>query len=240
MKKFLDKYGLSQTALKIIAVLSMLIDHSTAVLLDYHHPAYYTLRGVGRLAFPIFCFLIVEGYFHTKSVKKYAMRLFAFALISEVPFDLAFKQKFFYIWNNNVFFTLLIGLLCIWAADVLIEKNKYYIPLAVLAVAAGAFLANYLRTDYGWYGVTLIAVFYSFHAFKPLTIVPFSLLTFYHTDFFNGKFHIQNWCLLSYIPILLYNGKKGKLKLKYFFYIFYPAHLIILYILNTVLQVKIK
>ena len=102
--------GISGYWLKLIAVISMLIDHTSAVILEQipglEAPAFF-MRIIGRAAFPIYCFLLVEGFYHTRSRAKYAGRLFLFALISEVPFDLAFSRRMWDFSSNNVFFTLL-------------------------------------------------------------------------------------------------------------------------------------
>ena len=146
--------GIPGSTLKIIAIVSMFIDHIGAailekyldflgnngadgarVILDDRHPGFwmdfmgnesllwgidYALRLIGRLAFPIFCFLLVEGFFHTRNVKKYALRLLIFALISDFPFDLAFDGRLSYEYQN-VFFTLLLGLLFMMFAE--LSKN---------------------------------------------------------------------------------------------------------------------
>ena len=144
--------------LKLIAFLTMLIDHATACLVDVarignvSNTLYFTLRGIGRIAFPIFCFLIVEGAVHTKSKWRYALRILIFAFISEIPFDVALFGSFIKLSAQNVDFTLLIGLgvVCymMWAAT---WKGKLcYLGLAstVLVVGAGALLAKFLCTDY--------------------------------------------------------------------------------------------
>ncbi len=133
--------GISACTLKNIAIITMLIDHVAAALVlralyfvdtsssfvtsqNYNtwYMIYTVMRGIGRMAFPVFCFFIVEGFRHTRSVPKYALRLFIFALISEVPFDVALFHRWFY-WNyNNVYFTLLLGLLAIWGMDFLEQK----------------------------------------------------------------------------------------------------------------------
>ena len=151
--------GISGYWLKLIAVISMLIDHTSAVILEQipglEAPAFF-MRIIGRAAFPIYCFLLVEGFYHTRSRAKYAGRLFLFALISEVPFDLAFSRRMWDFSSNNVFFTLLFGLLVIWGvegikqkfvADVYGEKAAAIrVILIIVTVAAGGFLALLFRT----------------------------------------------------------------------------------------------
>lgn len=144
--------GISGYWLKVIAVISMLIDHTSAVILEQipglENPA-FLMRIIGRLAFPIYCFLLVEGFYHTRSRAKYAGRLFLFALISEVPFDLAFSRRMWDFSSNNVFFTLLFGLLVIWGVEGIKQKfveevygNKAAVIrliLIIVTVAAGDF-----------------------------------------------------------------------------------------------------
>ena len=132
--------GLSGSTLKIIAVITMLTDHIGAGILGriitmqgiYSGSVYnvYTvMRYIGRLAFPIFCFLLVEGFMHTHNVKKYASRLFVFALISEIPFDLFVSGRIVDTSAQNVYFTLLIGLICMWACDMSEESERISVGL---------------------------------------------------------------------------------------------------------------
>ena len=133
--------GISACTLKVIAIITMLIDHVAAALIlralvyantsgsfvtsenyDAWYTIYYVMRGIGRMAFPVFCFFIVEGFQHTRSVPKYALRLLIFAIISEVPFDVALYHSWFSLSYNNVYFTLLLGLLAIWGMDFLEQK----------------------------------------------------------------------------------------------------------------------
>ncbi len=192
----------------------MIIDHTGDVLL----PQYRVLRYIGRLAFPIYCFLLVEGYVHTKSVKKYLLRLGMFALISEIPFDLAFHGTFFYPGGQNVFFTLFLGMIAI----VLTERFVYNTLLQTVIVAAIGALAQVMHTDYRYIGVCLIMVFYLYRDRLPLknagavnALIPFSS-------------RIQFMACAALLPISFYNGKAGRFKWKYFFYIAYPAHLLAL------------
>lgn len=176
--------------------------------------AYQIMRLIGRIAFPIFCFLLVEGFLHTSNRKKYAFRLFLFALISEFPFDLALFNKPVD-WNyQNVFFTLLIGFLVIWAMDAA-GKLRFQLPLQAAAVLAGGALAYVLKTDYDYKGIILIAVLYFFRYNRVLRTAVGCVSLLWEAP-----------ACLAFIPINLYNGKRG-LSLKYFFYAFYPAHLLL-------------
>lgn len=226
--------GISGCCLKIIAMISMLIDHTAAVLIAPFQnltPLYIAMRVIGRLAFPIYCFLLVEGFFHTRSKAKYAGRLFLFALISEIPFDLAFSQKLWDFSYNNVFFTLLIGLLVIWGMDALRQhftEEKYHnvakilrTSMMIAVLCGGCFLAGILNTDYSAVGILAIFAIYIVRESKLMgSGIAIALL-----GFLAG--FIEFAALLDLIPIYFYNGTRGK-QIKYFFYAFYPVHLLIL------------
>lgn len=218
--------------LKMIAIVTMLIDHLGATLF----PEQTWMRYVGRIAFPIFCFLIVEGFIHTRDVKKYSIRLLIFALISEIPFDLAFSNKIFDWGHQNVFFTLFLGLLCLIA----IEWNTK-VSLKVLSVIGAALIATVFVTDYSGAGVLLIVSFYLFRRNKLKMLIAFFLINsillsrlFYITYLLEAnklfEICIQDYAILSMIPIELYNGSRG-IKMKWFFYLFYPVHLIIIFLI---------
>lgn len=225
--------GISGSTLKLIAIITMLIDHTGATVIlstarrfsSVSDPAlaalwsriYQYSRSVGRIAFPIFCFLLIEGFLHTRSPRRYAGRLFVFALLSELPFDLALKGSWYYPDGQNVYFTLLLGLLVLMG----ISRCKDRLYLAVPIIAAGMYAANLLHTDYSYKGVFLIAVLY--------------LLRFSRTDQCLGGAAAISWELpapLAFLFVWFYNGKRG-LNLKYLFYWFYPVHLLILYFLNV-------
>ncbi|NLZ80196.1 MAG: hypothetical protein GX913_00085 [Clostridiales bacterium] len=195
----------------------MAIDHTGAILF----PSYTFLRIIGRLAFPIYTFLLVEGFFHTRDIKKYTIRLGVFALISEIPFDLAFYKIPFYLGHQNIFFTLLLGMLALMLIKKL--KNNFIGFFAFLIIAV---VAELLHTDYGAFGILLIGIFYGFRKKDILKTV---FVTVANIFLAGGA---QAFASLSMIPILFYNGKKGP-SLKYVFYGFYPIHLLILYIIYS-------
>lgn len=222
MENQAHKRGLSGSTLKIIAIVTMLIDHTGAALLEtspnYHmnpiiSDVNYVMRMIGRISFPIFCFLLVEGFLHTSNIKKYATRLLIFAFLSEIPFDLAFAHKIFDFSYQNVFFTLFIGLLTLIAIKHF-ETNQM---MKVFAMLAGYLVATLLRTDYAGFGVVFILLLYFLHDNKLFRniICSISLLWEYYA-------------ILAFIPISFYNGKRG-IPMKYFFYLFYPVHLLLLY-----------
>lgn len=227
----------SGSALKWFAVLIMLVDHIGACLLEVFVLNYYgvsplagridnlyfwlsldsVLRGIGRAAFPIFCFLLVEGAVHTRSPRKYLLRLASFALISEIPFDLALHNQPFYWGTQNVFFTLLAGLLVIQA----FQRSPGQEWRGVLALAVLGAAAELCGTDYGAIGVAVIAVMYllreRFWAASVLSLILLVLLA-----------RIEIFSIPAFLILALYNGKRGR-QPKYFFYVFYPVHLLILW-----------
>ena len=222
---------LSGSTLKLIAICAMSIDHFAASIIYYGillpavplsrgtgawnwYMIYKVMRFIGRIAFPIFCFLLVEGFLHTSNRKKYALRLFLFALISELPFDLALFNSPVDWGYQNVFFTLLIGLLVIWAMDA-VRKSKFQIPLQLTAILVGGFLAWFLKTDYDYKGILLIVILYIFRYDRKLRTIAGCISLLWEAP-----------ACLALLPINLYNGKRG-LSLKYFFYAFYPLHLLI-------------
>ena len=239
--------GISGSTLKIIALVTMLIDHIGAAVVepymrkimevygitgreDLFQSLYridMVLRSIGRLAFPIFCFLLVEGFMYTKNRRKYVVRLGIFALISEIPFDIAFNQSILEFSSQNVFFTLLFGLCTIIAVDVILHWEKLQINesvrviLAGIAIAAGMYLAYFCSTDYSFKGIIAIVVMYFFRQRKTAEMFVGCLALTYFSL-------IEVYSFIDVIFVSLYNGKRG-LKLKYIFYAFYPLHLLFLH-----------
>lgn len=206
----------------------MLIDHIGAV---FTPDQFNGFRIIGRLAFPIFCFLLVEGFYHTHDVKRYIGRLGLFVLLSELPFDLAFSGM----WSNqsqNVFFTLFIGMLVIYSMSLIKDKVRendlLCISISLLVIVVGCYVADNLKTDYNSMGILLIVAFYLFRGEqRMLTMVAFVLLF--------GQYEI--YAMFSMLLIYFYNGEKGP-RMKYFFYVFYPGHLIILYLISSFINNK--
>ena len=251
--------GISGFVLKMTAVVTMLVDHIAASPLeqylvangmaDFSHGLFYVyllMRTIGRMAFPIYLYLLVEGFYHTRSRAKYALRLLIFAVISEVPFDMALMASFSDLSHNNVFFTLLISLLTIWGMD---EAAKRFaaeerdsgetvppaeqIPfgrkkislkgklLQILIFLAGCAGAELMHTDYSAGGVIAAVLIYLFwnRGWVSGAIGVCSL------GISSG---IIEFAALLILPLLIfYNGKRGP-QIKYFFYLFYPVHLLIL------------
>jgi len=212
-----DKVGIDAFTLKMIAAVTMLIDHVGYIFF----PQYIFLRIIGRISFPIFAFLIVEGFMHTRDVKKYIFRMLVFALVTEIPFDFAFYGAVN--WEHqNVLITFGLALLALYI------DRQYTRKIGIVAAFALAFLAEFIGSDYGMLGVIIVMMFYwNYDRFYNKMIFGTASLTLLVTSY-------QIFDVLAMIPIGLYNGKKG-IGVKYFFYIFYPGHLLILYIIHMLI-----
>lgn len=227
---------MTSTQLKVIAIITMFTDHMGAVLF----PNIVLFRMIGRLAFPIFAFLLVEGYFHTSNVKKYLMRLGVFALISEVPFDLAFFHLPMAWGHQNIFFTLFLGLLAIWIFDTLKDRQ---VLLAWGSLFFIAIISAIARTDYDILGLLTMFFFYYYKDDNKRALFSVASLHIVYgilgTGIGTGSFYLmgamQSLAALSMIFIAMHNGEKGK-SLKYVFYAFYPVHLLLLALLNQLVQ----
>lgn len=302
--------GISGSTVKLIAVAAMLVDHVAAVVLtrilmdrgllkislstdmnevlawlSENMVLYYTvslMRLIGRLGFPLFAFLLVEGFQKTRDVRRYVTRLGIFALVSEIPFDLACRGKVLEFEYQNVYFTLLVGILALCAIDRIVKRETAPVVRRVLTVAgifalpgyvlwmrrdylvrevwllcggaallilllllviglkkglpytqkcaatlaitfAAMLLADVLQTDYAGMGVLTIVVMYLLRKRRVLSMlagcVVLVLMSMSEVTAF-----------FALIPVALYNGKRG-LKMKYFFYAFYPVHLLLLWLI---------
>lgn len=221
---------MSSFVLKIIACISMFCDHFGDAFLG----EVTFLNYIGRFAFPIFCFQIVQGYIHTHDIKKYILRLSLFAIISQIPF-MFFYHVVFDTFAVNVIFTLLFGLLAILIYD---KYNKFVGICSCLLLGT---IAQFCQFDYGFFGVFIIFMFYLLRNKKIAMSITFAIavLVRYYIPLIQHSLPISylfiggKYCMMVYftlfaiIPILLYNGKKGK-DAKYLFYIFYPVHLLAL------------
>jgi hypothetical protein len=248
---------MSTFALKIVAIITMFIDHATEVFIPQNSELYFIGRLIGRLAFPIFVFMLVEGFFNTSNIKKYLTRLGIFALISELPFDLAFYDARYgsvggniktdlpnmfsdiqlfdtvfgrFIQYQNIFFTLFLGLLAIWLMSMIekkFSKNMLYINILNALVTFAFSIIAALLRTDYNYIGVLIIV--AFYLFRGSKL----LLAISLFILSVGNI-IQAFSVASIVPIAFYNGKKGK-SMKYFFYAFYPVHLLLLYLLYIVI-----
>lgn len=245
---------MSALILRIIACVAMLLDH-----IGYIN-GNQVLRAIGRIAFPIFVYLICNGFRYTSCRWRYALRLAVFALISQIPFSLLCSNTLTY-QTGNVFFTLLAALLCIWTTDILrankIGKWFIWLPTAAFCVL---YLLGWLKSDYGAKGIVLAMVFYLFDGkkwwqriclifgccvavfYNQLVSVALTLLQ-KRMFVFPELSRWDLWQLFSLVAlplIFLYNGKKGpqasnKILAKLTqigFYLFYPLHMLVLWLLN--------
>ena len=247
---------LSGYQIKYIALLSMLLDHIGVIFQsNLSKNMYFVLRAAGRLSFPLFSFILVEGFFHTKNRKKYQQRLFIFALLSELPYDLAFQyipaktpgvllqlqhplMAFSTAFQQqNVLFTLFLG----FTAMLRMERTQSYRPYSIYknidTLILFCCLSEIFQTDCGAAGILCIFFFYSFYKEKEgkythftikeglVCTAPAALLTYI------PPFPVQIFAFADTLLLQLYNGEKGKGN-KYIFYLFYPLHLLILYLLK--------
>lgn len=259
--------GISASTIKLVAIVTMLIDHIGAGLLwkMVIHNGYYNLvnvaekqawmetygwifhlyrvsRCIGRIAFPLFCFMLVEGFFYTRSRLKYSIRLLVFGIISEVPFDLFLHNTYFYWDYQNVYFTLFLGLLCIWCinaieeADILYGCRRIIKSIIIMGVVCVfVYLSFLFKTDYSGVGVMTIAVMFcirkhvSGQKLLKESLAGCFILTIYAIN--------EVFTFLGVPLTWLYNGKRG-LKLKYLFYLFYPVHILVIYLVAQWLGYK--
>lgn len=235
------RLGLNATALRIFALAVMLLDHIGAVLF----PGELWMRIVGRLAFPIFAFQIAEGYRHTHSFRRYYLRVLAFGLISEIPFDLMLTRTVFNPFHQNVMLTLLMGLLAIRQLDILRARpSAGYLLICGGKLALILLVGVLLSPDYGVLGVLTVIAFHLLRDFPGAKAAQLIAMTSIHffgyegptVSLFRGtmRLPLQAFAILALVPIWLYNGEKGDGGKRFQFaaYAFYPAHMLILGILQ--------
>ncbi len=236
------RLSLSSNMLKLIAVAAMVCDHFCVAFITEEM---VLLRYIGRIGFPIFCFLIAEGASKTRSVKRYLLRLIAFAFISEIPFDLMNHGEFIYLRYQNVFFTLAAGLFSVWMLQLLQKKGGAYPLLAVFPLLIVTFCCVCLCTDYRTGGALSIFLFYLAlqnkkhpEIYYPLLIAAIFAPCISYSDYLRKFFWNKNemGAVFALPFLLLYNGERGKVKInKYVFYAFYPAHLLLFAIIKILL-----
>lgn len=224
--------GLDGGALKCIAAALMLTDHVGAILL----PEVLTLRCVGRLAFPIFAFFIAEGYAHTRNFGRYFRRLAILAVVSEIPFNLE-NGAVFDLTRQNVLFAFCLALLTLRGLEALGRERGFGRWAGCgLVLAAGSAAGELLRTDYGGWGVVTVALLYLCRdgkyaklwlllAMAAVNGLGMGSLTM---PVFGGEMPIQIFAVAALPVIWLYNGQAGPKGLRRAFYVFYPAHLLVL------------
>ncbi len=239
--------GLDGNALRLIAVIFMILDHTRVAVVDGN----MWMNYLGRMAFPIFAFQIAEGFVHTSNLKKYVFRLLVFAVISEVPFNVFCSSELFFPQYQNVLFTFLLSIGALKLLE-MVKKEPTLPRMAGVGIGVTliVFLAEVLKLDYGGAGVVIVVAFYLFRNFPFAFLAQFATLFVVFVFFYPGRpilFKVQDFIfsipvqvfsLFSVIPIWLYNGKKGRggKIVQYGSYGFYPVHIALLCILRYVLK----
>lgn len=211
---------MTSASLQLIALCTMLVDHVGLSLF----PGVFWLRWIGRLSFPLFLFLLAEGFVHTSSRKKYALRLGLFAVISEAPYQFLISTVYGGGWQlpcQNVFFELLMAFFAMWC----VERGGVWL----LGAGGAVLVAECLGMDYGGYGVLLAICFLLFRGNRWGVAISLAACTGLYCVA-HGSW-VQAWALLAAIPMAFYNGQRGKRLPKYTLYVFYPAHLALLGVL---------
>lgn len=241
------KIGINSFVLHLLAMALMLCDHLWASLVPID-----ILTWLGRIAFPLFAFMIVQGYSHTKSLKKYLLRLLLCALITEIPFNLFCSGQWFYPIHQNVLWTFLLSLLCIHAIEKVRGRGKWWLTILVaIAVGTGGYLLGFVAmTDYYGYGVLTVIGLYLFRGRRWYCLLGQTAVLWWINCGMMGGLTVpvtvagqtveipqQGMAMLAMIPIMLYNGKQGPHNrwIQYAFYLFYPVHLLLLAILSQAL-----
>lgn len=215
--------------IKILAMITMVIDHIGYILYGrIPETAYMILRAVGRISFPLFAFCIAEGFYHTKNVKKYIIRVLIFALISEIPYNVFSTGNIIYVKSCNVLFTFVIALLVLWFSRYCDSLGRKAMPLSVLGVLAGMAFAYLIKSDYSYRGIALVVVLYYTRFNEYIRCIASCLILW-----ISGEIT----ALLSPLALILihfYNGEKGKIS-KWICYVFYPLQFLVIGVLGRYL-----
>lgn len=215
---------IDRSVLKWIAVLTMVIDHVGAILF----PDQIWMRVIGRVAFPVYAYCLAEGFRYTSDYRRYLGRLALFAILSEIPFDLAFYGVPFSFAHQNVFFTLTLGLILLWV----LERCREQLLLCAGAFTVLCFLAQALHMDYGAGGLLMVFAFYlAQQGTSPW--IGWGIFVFINLFGYAGG--VQWAAILALLPIGLYSGKAGKKKQRFFYWI-YPLHLLLLWVIEKYIR----
>ena len=238
---------LSGTALKLIAMACMLLDHMWATVVDGN----LWMSCVGRVAFPIFAFQVAEGYARTKNFKGYLLRMFLFALISELPYNLMTGGWWFFPLRQNVMFTFCLALVLI---RIIHRAGERHWALGLAAAAVGSFVGYWVGmltfVDYYGYGILMVLAFWLFRkmpfgwlaTLAAMVYINFEMIGGLHLEMFlfgrSLMFPQQGFAVLALIPIWLYNGERGPggRAFQYACYLFYPAHILALVLVGTLIR----
>lgn len=227
------KTNLDTNFIKLIAILSMTVDHVGSAFF----PEYPAFRWIGRIAFPLFCYCMTVGMLYTHDIKKYALRLGAFALISQPFWILAFHADDIVgnLLNLNIFFTLLVSLLSVWG----FKEKKWWL------FAAGLILLNVINFDYAMTGLILMLIFYLCRNKPWLGAVIYAIS--YLPALWGGSLEdplalkIGDWAIgfeifaLLALPFIYAHTRFNPRISKWFFYIYYPAHLLVIFLIKMIL-----
>ena len=242
MKESRFRFDISSAGLHILGMVLMLMDHTWATIAT----DYAWLTWAGRIAFPIFAFLTAEGYFRTKNFKGYLGRMFLFALLSEIPFNMMMSGgRAFYPLHQNVLFTFIIALLLMRCIDKIRDKGKVALTMffSGALLLLGWLLGSFLFVDYYGAGVVTVLIFYFLRERKWWIFILQAICLYYvNTEMLGGltvpvelfgqsfEIHQQLMAMLALIPIWLYRGRKGSESVLFRFacYFFYPAHILLL------------
>lgn len=214
-------FGLSGSALKVIAMISMVVDHVALYLMEHGTLLYETMRCIGRIAFPVFAFLIAEGFIHTRNRYRYFFTLLGFAVISEIPWYLLNSAD----GTHNVMFTLALGVATLMVLENLLQRSLVLVFLWTLGMAG---LSSLLGVDYEWRGIIVIVVYYLFNGYGHF--FPYNKDMQFFCTFVLMIHYGLIGSVMACMVLYLYNGKRGFVQgsiAKYGFYAFYPAHFIL-------------
>lgn len=226
MEKKFQGTGMQLTGfhLKLIAMAAMVVDHGAYIMVPGNTWIYWMMRMIGRLAFPLYCFLLTEGFLYTRSKGKYLLRLGIFAFVTEPFFDFALHGAWIETGYQNVLFTFFVGFLMLLGVEHF--KKKDFRPGQMGVFLSACLAAFFLKSDYDILGIVMIYIFYEYRSqFKMKALLSTGVMLM-----FSGI--LQAFGGFAFLPIGIYSGKPGRKTMKYFFYLFYPAHLMILYLVK--------
>ena len=210
--------GINTFTLKQIGLITMVVDHVGAILF----PEMIWLRIIGRISFPIFAYTLTEGFCHTHDIRKYILRIGILAVLSKVPFDLAFYGKSLYFGRQNVLFTFCLGLMMLY---LLLQARG---TLTKVLIVVGMFLlSEILLVDYSSMGLAMILAFYCLRDKKWQKLAVVAAINVFLMGY------LQVYAVAALLPIALHNREQGP-RWKWFFAIFYPAHLLTLYLIALI------
>ena len=242
---------MSSFVLKLIAAVSMLCDHTGLILF----PAVPVLRVIGRLAFPLYAFCIAEGFRHTRNRLRYFLRVFVLGVLCQIVYTIAERDLYLGILLTFSFSIVLMALTdCVkkafsgeksalsglWRRMTGSELSEgadkaLSLGLTVTAVLGLLLLTSKITVDYGFFGI-LLPVSANLFEDRPMRLISFSCCLLAVAVSFGASFPVQYWSLLALPLVFLYNGQPGRVRMKYFFYIFYPAHMALLYGLSMLMR----